>query len=136
MTNSVISNNAVWQESGVAGAGPAQWYGSTAPDGDAQPWSTAPIGSLYLYKASSSIATWYEKRANGVVDADWVSWSGTPQNAAIIMGAGTTGTPITTATANKNFIDYKVSHHGDDRRQRHTCGLLSAISGWCDNGRR
>ena len=70
----MITNQPQWLESGIDGAGPAQWYGPDAPDGDRGPWVTAPVGSRYCRRTSTS-TRWYEKRKNDGLDNDWaLTW--------------------------------------------------------------
>jgi hypothetical protein len=76
MSNMVIPNTSVFHDSGVDGAGPSIWYGKGAVDGDANPWLTAPVGSQYCYKPSTSVAVWYTKMHAVGVTADWVETPG------------------------------------------------------------
>lgn len=70
----MITNQPQWLESGIDGAGPAQWYGPDVPDGDRGPWVTAPVGSRYCRRTSTS-TRWYEKRKNDGLDNDWaLTW--------------------------------------------------------------
>lgn len=70
----MITNQAVHFESGLAGAGPALWFGADTPDGDRGPWSDAPVGSRYCRKTATS-TRWYEKRKNDGRDDDWaLTW--------------------------------------------------------------
>ena len=105
----VIEPTLRFHESGVTGAGPGLWYGPDAPNGDAADWLRAPVGSIYFYKPSGSAATAYVKTANNAADADWVSVAGTAANGALIGGLGTSAAPISTASANKNFLQYYVA---------------------------
>jgi len=62
-----------WANPGIGTEGIATWYGEDVPDGDAHPWMTVPINSLYLYKTSStSPGKIYMKIATNDADADWV----------------------------------------------------------------
>ncbi len=61
-----------YHESGLFGAGPAIWYGTDAPDGDAGDWVRAPIGSRYYRKlGASNGGIWYEKKSTAALDGDW-----------------------------------------------------------------
>jgi hypothetical protein len=64
-------------QSGVLGALPTYWVGTDAPDGDAYPWLRAGIGSLYLYRVSTSQVRLFIKQAASGVDADWAVFAGT-----------------------------------------------------------
>ena len=61
-----------FQEDGLAGALANLWQYTVAPDGTRDPWKSAPVGSLYWHKASTSVSTLYCKMANNSADADWV----------------------------------------------------------------
>lgn len=59
-------------QSGTFGAYPESWVGKNAVDGDALPWSAAPVGSLYsLYNATTGTSKVYQKRLNNLRDDDW-----------------------------------------------------------------
>lgn len=105
----VIEPTLRFHESGVMGAGPGLWYGPDAPNGDFGDWLRAPVGSIYFYKPSVSAATAYVKTAANGADADWISVAGTAANGALIAGLGTSSAPISTAAANKNFLQYYVA---------------------------
>lgn len=45
--------------------------GTVAPDGDAEPFKSMPVGSMYMYAQTSAIRKWYTKRANNQRDDDW-----------------------------------------------------------------
>jgi hypothetical protein len=65
-----------------SGHAPCLWYGDDAVDGTAVLWAGAPVGSLYVYKASESATpTLYFKFANNAADTDWglVSFGGGAQ---------------------------------------------------------
>lgn len=53
---------------------PQKWAGNTAPDGDAAPWVTAPLGSEYTCITAGNV-TLYQKTANNSADADWVAFA-------------------------------------------------------------
>lgn len=105
----VIEPTLRFHESGVTGAGPGLWYGPDAPNGDFGDWLRAPVGSIYFYKTSGTAATVYAKTAAAGADADWVAIAGTAANGALIAGLGTSAAPISTASANKNFLQYYVA---------------------------
>lgn len=70
----MITNQPQQFESGIDGAGPVQWFGPDAPDGDRGPWVSAPVGSMYC-KKSATQTTWYVKEKNDGTDNDWsVRW--------------------------------------------------------------
>lgn len=70
----MITNQMQYFESGIDGAGPAQWFGPDVPDGDRAPWSTAPVGSRYCRRTTTS-TRWYEKRKADGADNDWaLTW--------------------------------------------------------------
>jgi hypothetical protein len=70
----MITNQLQQFESGIDGAGPAQWYGPDVPDGDRGAWATAAVGSLYCRRNSTS-TRWYEKRKSDGRDDDWaLTW--------------------------------------------------------------
>lgn len=96
-----------YHESGITGAGPGVWYGSDAVDGDRADWLRAPLGSLYFRKSSTG-ATLYLKSAKAGADDDWVPVAGSVANGSLINGIGSTSDPLTTSTANKNFLGYWV----------------------------
>lgn len=55
-----------------SGYAPYLWYGDDAVTGTAEPWLTAPIGSIYGYKPSESTeVVFYAKGAAAGATADW-----------------------------------------------------------------
>lgn len=52
----------------ILGRGPIIFFASGTPDGDADPWVNAPLGSLYINVATGIP---YAKKANAGADADW-----------------------------------------------------------------
>jgi hypothetical protein len=46
------------------------FYFDQAPDGDVEPWSTAPIGSLHFNTTAGSVGM-YQKTVDNNADADW-----------------------------------------------------------------
>ncbi len=73
----VIEPTLRFHESGIIGAGPGLWYGTTAPNGDAGDWARAPIGSRYYQRLSAGGGIWWEKVSNKQLDGDWRPTSGT-----------------------------------------------------------
>lgn len=70
--SAIIEPTMRYHESGLFGAGPAVWYGTDAPDGDAGDWVRAPIGSRYYRKlGASNGGIWYEKKSTAALDGDW-----------------------------------------------------------------
>lgn len=58
------------------GRAPKIWWDTTPPDGDATPWASAPVGSIYIQKASESVTpVLYFKVDNAESDNDWASFS-------------------------------------------------------------
>lgn len=61
-----------WVEPGVGVRGSAQWFGTSVPDGDADPWIKCPIGTEYLYKSSETAnPVKYTKIKDDSRDDDW-----------------------------------------------------------------
>jgi hypothetical protein len=81
-------------ESGVDGAAPAVWFGSTVPDGDAKPFTLAAPGSLYIQK--STTPTVWTKTTDEGRDDDWSTSMGVVAQRITIAeftdGGATTGT--------------------------------------------
>ncbi|TXH48062.1 MAG: hypothetical protein E6Q97_25680 [Desulfurellales bacterium] len=60
-------------DSGIQGANPCEWFGTDAPDGDRGYWADAPLGSLYIQKASNNgTQKTFTKVKNSQRDDDWV----------------------------------------------------------------
>jgi hypothetical protein len=55
----------------IKGKNPAPWWGAGAPDGDAEYWSTAGVGSWYT-RIVGTIARRFLKMKNDSRDDDWV----------------------------------------------------------------
>lgn len=72
----MITNAPKYHESGLVGAGPGEWYGLDLPDGDREPWATAPIGSVYLYRPTSAKAQRFFKVKTSGRNDDWVNLRG------------------------------------------------------------
>lgn len=60
-----------FHESGIYGPCPSNWMGPSAPDGDAQPWARAPVGSHYYQTAGAQKNITWVKRENNGRDDDW-----------------------------------------------------------------
>ena len=68
------------------GLAPKFWWGTTPPDGDAAPWSSAPMGSQYTYKSGETgTVVLFLKVDNNENDNDWGS---------ISIGRTITGGPV------------------------------------------
>jgi hypothetical protein len=64
--------NPTFANNGVAGASPAEWYGTEAVDGDRAPWVLVPVGSVYVRKTSNTANTQsFVKHAAEGRDDDW-----------------------------------------------------------------
>jgi hypothetical protein len=58
------------------GRAPKFWWDTSVPDGDATPWASAPVGSIYIQKASESVTpVLYFKVDAAGNDNDWASLS-------------------------------------------------------------
>lgn len=99
--SAVIEPTLRFHESGIAGAGPALWYGSDAPDGDAGDWAKAPVGSRYFQKVGAG-GIWHEKTANAGLNNDWRAKAGsivqTVAYTDFTDGGSTAGTKTLTGT--------------------------------------
>lgn len=126
----VIEPTLRYHESGITGSGPGLWYGSDAVDGDRADWLRAPVGSIYIKKTSTTAATLYFKAAKNGADDDWIPAAGSAANGSLINGIGSTSDPLTTSTANKNFLGYWVEStattDGSDTRGMYLRLYLSA----------
>jgi hypothetical protein len=90
-------------QSGTFGAYPETWVGKQAPDGDANPWAAAPVGSLYSYYNSTTGTTRvYVKRLHNLRDDDWGQVEGCVQKritrAMMTDGGAAVGTYTLTET--------------------------------------
>jgi hypothetical protein len=56
-------------ESAIDGSAPAVWFGNTVPDGDAKPFTLAPVGSTYIQNETTP--TSYVKTTDASLDSDW-----------------------------------------------------------------
>jgi len=55
----------------IGGPLPILWAGWTDRDVDAEPWMSAPLGSIYVYINGTTSAKAYCKVAANDADADW-----------------------------------------------------------------
>lgn len=69
-----ITNDGLVLE-GVFGAQPELFYGTAAPDGDANPWLAKAIGSKYIRTSAGFVAEYMKLQNNGA-NADWVLLQG------------------------------------------------------------
>lgn len=79
----------------VLGDGPIIFWDTVAPDGDAEPWFNAPVGSVYIRSGTTPVI--YRKVANEGADTDWGSLglnviSETVTRADFTDGGSTVGT--------------------------------------------
>lgn len=60
------------KQSGIYGPLPAMFFGVNAPDGDADPFKKAPVGTLYFHKDNTNnLLQIYAKRKHAALDSDW-----------------------------------------------------------------
>jgi hypothetical protein len=83
-------------ESGVDGPAPVVWHGSTAPDGDALPFKSVPVGSLYV-QTGASPALWVKVTDTvGGHNGDWATGMNVLAQRVVLAdftdGGGTSGT--------------------------------------------
>lgn len=120
--SAVIEPTLRFHESGIAGAGPGLWYGSSAPDGDAGEFARAPVGSRY-YRRMGSGGIWYEKMSAKQLDGDWRPISGaivqTVTYSQFTDGGAAVGTLVLTygipvgATVVRSFVQALTGFTGD-----------------------
>jgi hypothetical protein len=97
--------NPTFANNGVAGASPAEWYGTEAVDGDRAPWVLVPVGSTYTRKTSATANTQtFVKHAAEGRDDDW-GIEGSVHTiqkyftfASLTDGGGTSGTLVLAET--------------------------------------
>lgn len=66
-----IKNEPRTYESGVDGPAPAIWYGESAPNGDSKPFSTVPVGSIYV-QTGDNPQVWHKSAESTTPhDSDW-----------------------------------------------------------------
>ena len=91
------------KESGTIGALPAEWVNVNAVDGDAVPWITAPVGTVYvqLDKTNNRNKRWCKMKADAR-DDDWCLVTHvvtrTITRAQMTDGGGTSGTYVLAET--------------------------------------
>jgi hypothetical protein len=93
MNISIPNYPAMWQ-SGVDGPAPSVWYGNTVPDGDAKPFTSVAVGSLYFQNETTP--TVWVKTTDAGRDSDWSTTMGVVAQRVVIAdftdGGGATGT--------------------------------------------
>jgi hypothetical protein len=69
------------------GRAPKFWWDTVIPDGDAAPWASAPLGSMYFYKPDESTQpAMYLKMGVAGSDDDWAIFSTVRQVSGQPMG--------------------------------------------------
>jgi len=72
-----VNNHEQFPQHPIWGESPHIRWGLTAPDGDADPWSSVPVGSLYAYKnETAGSVRWYQKMENAATDVAWATVGG------------------------------------------------------------
>jgi hypothetical protein len=83
-------------ESAIDGSAPTIWFGNEVPDGDAKPFTLAPVGSTYIQNETTP--THYVKTTDAGRDSDWSTVAGVVAQRVVIGdftdGGGTTGTLV------------------------------------------
>jgi hypothetical protein len=83
-------------ESAIDGSAPAVWFGNTVPDGDAKPFTLAPVGSTYIQNETTP--TTYVKTTDAGRDSDWSAAMGVLAQRVLISdftdGGSTVGTLV------------------------------------------
>lgn len=74
MSSFAQTHDVRFRQDPVKGKVPGVFSGEVAVDGDALPWSNAPLGSLYVRYDAGNVNV-YVKTAANVADADWVALS-------------------------------------------------------------
>jgi len=97
----ITSELSVYQN-GIAGAGPGDWFGLGAPDGDAGAWVAAPVGSRYFRKMGEG-GIWFTKVAATGKDNDW-----RPTHGAIVQTFTKADFPDGGAAAGTPVLDYGI----------------------------
>ena len=92
-----IPLNAHNQHSGIVGALPTIWAGTTVTDGTVIPWSTAGIGSEFTYlDLTNGVERKFRKMKNNAATNDWSTLTHcivkTVAYSAFTDGGGTSGT--------------------------------------------
>lgn len=73
------------REHAILGTVPESWQGSTALDGAAAPWSSAGVGSMYLYRVSSTDNRVYVKVLSTGATTDWIVLTSSNQTKGVIQ---------------------------------------------------
>lgn len=118
----IIEPTMRYHESGLFGAGPAIWYGTDAPDGDAGDWVRAPIGSRYFRKMGSG-GIWYEKQSLGALNGDW-----RPTSGAIVQTVAYTDFTDGTAAVGTKVLAYGIPVGATVKR-----AFVQALTGFTGN---
>jgi hypothetical protein len=83
-------------ESAIDGSAPTIWFGNEVPDGDAKPFTLAPVGSTYIQNETTP--THYVKTTDAGRDSDWSTAMGVLAQRVVIGdftdGGGVTGTLV------------------------------------------
>jgi hypothetical protein len=83
-------------ESAIDGSAPTIWFGNEVPDGDAMPFTLAPVGSTYIQNETTP--THYVKTTDAGRDSDWSTAMGVLAQRVVIGdftdGGGVTGTLV------------------------------------------
>jgi hypothetical protein len=83
-------------ESAIDGSAPTIWFGNEVPDGDAKPFTLAPVGSTYIQNETTP--THYVKTTDAGRDSDWSTVMGVLAQRVVIGdftdGGGVTGTLV------------------------------------------
>jgi hypothetical protein len=83
-------------ESAIDGSAPAVWFGNAIPDGDAKPFTLAPVGSTYIQNETTP--TTYVKTTDAGRDSDWSAAMGVLAQRVLIGdftdGGATVGTLV------------------------------------------
>jgi hypothetical protein len=80
-------------ESAIDGSAPTIWFGNEVPDGDAKPFTLAPVGSTYIQNETTP--THYVKTTDAGRDSDWSTAMGVVAQrvtVADLADSGVTGT--------------------------------------------
>lgn len=108
---------------------PGVWAGTTALDGSSAPWTTAPIGSMYLYKASASDVRIYLRVTDAITNAAWVVIDSTQQATGFI------GIPLT-ALRELSSADIINAAGNGGLLAKDTTPILEKVNGATDGAMR
>lgn len=73
------------REHAILGTVPETWQGSTALNGATAPWSSAGVGSMYLYRVSATDNRLYVKVTSTGATADWIVFTSSNQTKGVIQ---------------------------------------------------